>query len=231
MKFLVIIGLVLSLAGCATIGQVFNSPASTIQKYRERVYLLDTPTSTCTAVGIGHGIVASAHHCVEKYLESGLKELSLNTESGDKYKVMLYADKPDKDLVLLRVAELSSQDTVGIWDEKRDGALPEASQLIAMGFPGYFETQFTFEVGYFKGIMSVRGMECLISKDIGSPGYSGPIFDVVSGKLVAIESGGTNAGKEIDKHNGVQDEWITIATSYKELDSWLDQLKHPEESK
>lgn len=156
-------------------------PEEVLQKYSSAVGLLRNGEGVCTAFHVGDGLFVTAKHCLKADME-----INLTLQDADRILHManiVYID-PEHDVAIIKSYKLPTAMT--IWSES-DGKMIPGKQIITMGHPGYYMTEFTFEVGYFVNMMDIEGNVYIMSKNLTYPGESGgPVLMVDNGKVIGI---------------------------------------------
>lgn len=74
-----------------------------------------------------------------------------------------------------------------VWNYEKDGDLKLGMPIISFGFPGYYFTEFTFELGYIKDLTVIKGREIIMAKEMAYNGGSGgPVISLTNGKVIGI---------------------------------------------
>jgi hypothetical protein len=96
----------------------------------------------------------------------------------------------EKDLVLLSVYDFRGP-ALELWDNAWDGQIPMGMEMIALGYPGYYDIEFQWEHGYVKDVILFRGVEMVVSMDASHPGQSGgPAISSANGKVIGMVDAG-----------------------------------------
>jgi len=189
------------------------------------LHLIINDEYSCTAFHLGKGLFATAAHCLGGYPEKPYPELNLTDQNERTYTPKIVAYDLRRDLALLSVSWYSGP-KLELWDEKTDGKLPLGMEIMGLGFPGYFDTEFTFDFGQVRGeIVGPDKVKYVLSRDLSTAGYSGgPIVSMHNGKVIAITHAAFDRTHFYDGRQHVE-AWITLAISVTELENWLHELK------
>jgi S1-C subfamily serine protease len=158
------------------------SPDDIIKKYRPAVGMLIKDDSSCSTFHVGKGFFVTAKHCVDG---TPAPELTIKDYQDNEYDAQVLYSHANQD-----VAILITDEEPGVSFEVLTKLDPEpevGQEVMTMGHPGYYLTDFMFEVGYINGTKKIGDSLALVSKDISFPGESGgPVVSLASGKVIGM---------------------------------------------
>jgi S1-C subfamily serine protease len=149
-----------------------------------------------------------------------MKPIRLTDSNEDIYLADVVRFSVKKDLVLLSVPGFTGP-SLEIWNPQWDGEPPIGMELIAMGYPAYYATEFSWEQGFLKDIATVKGIEMLVSEESSYSGESGgPVVSTANGKVMGIVEAGVEqiAWLAMLDHSHVS---ISLFISANEINSFL----------
>jgi hypothetical protein len=131
------------------------------------------PGRVCTAFHIGKDTFLTAAHCLD-----GQTLVFLSALDGGAYLAKPVVIDEKLDLATLRTTKHFTGGTLELWS---------STELVACGYPGYYNTDFTFEVGWLKDFATVKQVRMIVSSDLGYPGESGgPVIETQSGRVIGV---------------------------------------------
>jgi hypothetical protein len=235
--------MMLVMGSCATLGplntkQIVRHNHDGVAKMTRVMHFMDgsEAKSSCTVFHIGQEQMLTAAHCFDplylilhedKLLGPGVQEnfdhkiIDSHGHEYTSFKILKY--NFEHDLVLMSVPKFDGRG-LAIWNPVFDGEPEVGSQIIALGYPGYFATKFTFETGLLKAIDRIQtGLGAdgpfIISKGTLFPGYSGgPTLSMDNGKVIGLN----HAGATIPVFRGRDVVSLSLAISYDTIRRFLD---------
>ena len=201
-------------ASCAHVEVGPFTPAAQVSRSAGAVFKLETKLASCTAFHIGNGVIISAAHCYDSL--SQLVEDKIYIVVKEKEEAKILVKDVEKDILILQIKTIPK---IALELEPNPFNNFEADPIITIGFPVYFKPNMTFEVGHFRGLMRVadRNFALIEGTAIGYSG--GPIFNLRTGKVVAIQHKLFNNVDKLDplKPELQQDHWFGRAVLSNEV--------------
>lgn len=192
-------------------------------------------TSSCTVFHIGNERLLTAAHCFEEiYLFLAVEgmmddywkkhfNVTVIDSHGHEYKdIEIIKFNIENDLVFMKVNRFHGS-SLQIWNPVIDGEPKVGSEIVALGYPGYFGRKFTYEQGLIKQIGRLEtGLGAdgpfIMSKSTLYPGYSGgPTLASSNGKVIGLN----HAGANIPAFAGVVIS-LSLAISYETINRFLE---------
>lgn len=197
----------LACTNCALFKAYAFSPESAIdRKVSDAVVRLETygGRGGCSGFHVGGNQIITAAHCIPdsaviiftfepKPLALPPSELVVKHRDSTKYPATLVRLDKSLDLALLTVVKFKGPalDLAYEWLMPRLG-----SDAIVLGYPGYFNRNFTFEVMKYKGLVKIpvdpedktKGNKTFVVTTKGlAPGYSGsPVISMETGQVIGV---------------------------------------------
>lgn len=145
---------------------------------------------SCSAFHIGNGKFITAAHCFGEDLGGPMEEVRMIDARNFHYFPKVQKYSAAQDLVLLSVYEFNGP-ALELWDNNWDGEIPMGMEMVALGYPGYYDIEFQWEHGYVKDVVLFRGVEMVVSMDASHPGQSGgPAISTSNGKVLGMVDAG-----------------------------------------
>lgn len=142
---------------------------------------LHGPGRSCTAFHIGDNIFLTAAHCI-----NGQPLVFLDAEDGTEYLGVPILVDTKLDLAAVKSSTTFKGGTLQMWDPD-EGIPKRGAELLALGYPGYYDLQLTIETGILKDFVVKDGEQFIISSDLAYFGESGgPVLAVKTGHLIGI---------------------------------------------
>lgn len=200
--------------GCAHL-----SPISYTYEHSAKALVnLRQSKSSCSGFHIGEGRILTAAHCLAR-----MPKAEIILSDGRTYQHKLLLLDRQRDLAMLSI-EVSDFEHLSLWDPFFDGKIPLGTEIISIGFPGYYSARIQFEVGHIHSIAKMDGVTVLISKNTAFPGESGgPVVATVNGKVVGVVHAYREVirGDSSDKHYHIH---LSYFIAYNEILNFLNQI-------
>lgn len=214
-KIVAFLTLMLCLVSCAT-----YRPDDVLSKYRSAVGLLRNGDGICTTFHVGDGLFVTAKHCVET---EGPTSLTIQDSESELHVARLIYVDPENDVAIMQSDELKTR--MEVWTED-DGKLLPGKQIMTMGHPGYYMTDFIFEVGYIANVRMINGKPFIISKNVAYPGESGgPVVMVENGKVIGIAIALSERIMALDKNGTHLHNTLTIILPWDKVEAAIKKAK------
>ena len=173
--------------------------------------------SSCSGFHIGDGKILTAAHCIAR-----MPKAEIILTDGRKFSHRLLLLDRQRDLALLKI-EVSDFDSLQIWDPFFNGQIPVGSEVVSVGFPGYYNAKMQFEIGHIHGLARMDGVDVLVSKNTAFPGESGgPAIATSNGRVVGV----IHAYREIIRENTAGNHYhmhLSYFIAYTEMVAFLNQ--------
>ena len=168
--------------GCSPLSA--KSPEEIISKYKKAIVMVDMSDGHCTGFAVADEIIITAAHC----FNGPDPRATVIADDGSKFPANLLAINSKTDVAILFARGFGGV-YFELWDEAIDGEIPQGLPIMSLGYPGYYQSRFTFEVSYVKSLILVGGEQQIMAKDLIYPGESGgPVVSLTNGKVIGLSS-------------------------------------------
>lgn len=176
-----------------------------IRHARQATVRLSVPGRSCSAFHVGNDVFVTAAHCLHDQGTVFLQALD-----GESYLATPVIVDMHLDLATIHSDTPFVGGQLELWSPS-DGPMKRGAELVACGFPGYYELEFIFEVGWLKDFLTRDGVKMLVSSNLGYPGHSGgPVLSLQTGHVVGVNDlmserisnlEGSPGGPALHQHN------------------------------
>lgn len=169
---------------CATINPN-TSEEERFARAKDAVVHVEYDGASCTAFHVGAHKLITANHCLD--VKRKLVDINLIDQQGNTHKANILLQDEENDVAVL-YAETFRGPKLELWDEKKDGKLRPGTEIMTIGYPGYYFLRLTFEIGYVRETeFDLLGRELISSRDSVFRGESGgPTLAVKNGKVIGM---------------------------------------------
>ncbi len=202
-----IFSILLLLSGCA------HTVESTLHESMDGIVKLEYNSSVCTSFHIGGGYFLTAAHCFgDSVAVSGVEAID---QRNLRYPAALINRDSEKDIAILEVAGFEGP-ALKLWGAG-DGPVRLGSEILTLGYPGYYDTSFIFEHSWIQGRTVLGDTDVFIAKEAAYKGQSGgPIISVANGKVLGLVRSCVERIMELETGAHVHNS-MGIFISYEEL--------------
>ena len=181
----ILVAIIFTLSGCKDMP--LNNVEDVIENSERSIVHIFYGDNSCSGFHIGNGVVITAAHCFSDLPGYATENITMDSYLEKYLQVEAIEINHDKDLAILNISNFVMPALL-LWDPELDGRLRIGSSAIAMGFPGYYDMQFTFETGYVKDIVTdATGLTIIKGRDLVYPGESGgPLISLKNGKVIGV---------------------------------------------
>lgn len=140
---------------------------------------------TCTAFHVGNHKFITAQHCLDTRNASA--QLVLIDQQNREHKAEILAQFPQDDVAVI-YAETFRGPKLELWNDKEDGTLRPGTEIMTIGYPGYYFIRLTFEIGHVRETnFNISGTRFISSRDTVFRGQSGgPTIALKNGKVIGM---------------------------------------------
>lgn len=219
MQHFLAILLVIALAvGCSPTPREERLP-QIIEQIRPSILFFRTNLGSCTAWAAELDLIVTAAHCL-----TAAQQYELIDSHGHTYEPKLILADKKRDIAIFHVPDFDGR-PLPLWNERLYGELKMGESIMSVGFPGYIDTNFIFELNYFNFETEDQGIKKIISQNIALPGLSGGcVISMRTGHVIGLTQGIAERIIALDSKTHTHKS-ISVLISYKEINSMLEKAK------
>lgn len=174
-----------------------QSIETTIAKTSHSVARFEAAGAICTAFAVSENYFITAVHCLP---DKPYQPIYLRFEDGSAQAVGIKTVDIKNDVAILDTIKPTKIPALKMWDG--NDPLVSGQHLLAVGFPAYLETKFSFEIGYLINLHydTQFKRDFITSKNLAASGESGgPVVDINTGRVVGMTDKGAEYMSMMDK--------------------------------
>lgn len=177
--------LLVSTLACATVSHTTTLAEERFASTKEAVVRMAYDSGSCTAFHVGDQKFITAEHCLGA--ERKLDDIILIDQKGNEHLAVVLLEDASQDVAVL-FAETFRGPKLEFWDDKVDGELRPGTEIMTVGYPGYYFIRLTFEIGHIRETnFDLIGRRLISSRDSVFRGQSGgPTIAMKNGKVIGM---------------------------------------------
>lgn len=178
---------ILTISGCRPVPDTNTNVEDFIENSQRAMVHIFYGDKSCSGFHVGSDIIVTAAHCFSDLPSYATKNITMNSYSKNELYPEAISVDHDKDLAILYSADFP-ETALALWDTNTDGPVRLGSPVAALGYPGYYDMHFTFEIGYVKDIViDHTGLLVIKGRNMIYPGESGgPLISLKNGKVIGV---------------------------------------------